>query len=415
MLLMLRSPAHCVAALLAAAALAGVLPGGAVARPLPLGAPTLPEVRATRTLAQGVSLTRIQRGVAPPAESYTVSVGFTAVPADADALALRLAAEGFDARVETITQRAADDPGIGPLGYVVRSGSFATQADATAQRDRIVAAGHASARVDWTGEDGGATTGPWVVQVLMIDARRFRGTVAPVLGSGVVPGREKLTSIVARLHATAAVNGGYFVVTNADGTEGDLAGISVVRGRLASEAVAGRTSLILPSPRGVGARISSLWTRDVVRSSDGAARELDGLERGPGLIRACGGVGGDEPTLLPKHDFTCTDASELIRYTSLFGPATPPGDGAEAVLDVRARHRAARRAWRPHPGRRFGAVGHRRRRRLAARARRSRTPHGRPPARAQRVGSVAAATVLGRRERRTTPPAGRASGHPCPR
>jgi hypothetical protein len=117
---------------------------------------------------------------------------------------------------------------------------FAVAADATAQRNRIVAAGHASARVDWTGEDGSATSGPWVVQVLTIDARRFRGTVAPVLGSGVVPGREKLTSIAARLHATAAVNGGYFMVTNFDGTEGDLAGISVVRGRLTSKAVAGR-------------------------------------------------------------------------------------------------------------------------------------------------------------------------------
>ena len=341
---MLRSPTRCMAALLAAAALAGVAPGVAGARALPLGAPNLPEARTARSLAPGLSLTRIQRGAAPAAESYTVSVGFTAVAADADALAMQLAAEGFGARVETITQRAADDPAPGPLGYVVRAGSFTTQADATALRNSIVAAGHASARVDWTGEDGGATTGPWVVQVLTIDPRRFRGTVAPVLGSGFVPGREKLTSISARLHAIAAVNGGYFVVTNADGTEGDLAGISVVRGRLASEAVAGRTSLVLPSPGGVGARISSLWTRDVVRSSDGAVRELDGVERGPGLIRACGGVGGDQPTILPKHDFTCTDASEVIRYTSLFGPATPPGDGAEAVLDKAGRVTALRGA-----------------------------------------------------------------------
>lgn len=319
---------------LAAATIAGVLPGVALARALPLGAPTLPETRATRALAPGVRLTSIQRGVAPAAESYTVSVAFTAARPDADAVAMQLAAEGFDARVDTIAQRAADDPAPGPLGYVVRSGSFPTQADATAQRDRIVAAGHAAARVDWLGEDGGPTSGPWSVRVLTIDPRRFHGAVAPVLGSGVVPGREKVTSIAARLRATAAVNGGYFVVTDADGTEGDLAGISVVNGRLASEAVNGRTSLILPDPRGRGARIDALATRDRLRSSDGAVRELDGLERGPGLIRACGGVGGDEPTVLPKHDFTCSDPSEVIRYTSLFGPTTPAGAGVEAVLDA---------------------------------------------------------------------------------
>ncbi|MDX6701720.1 MAG: hypothetical protein QOF26_1946 [Baekduia sp.] len=330
------------AALLTAAVVAGVLPGVARAGALPLGAPTLPEARATRVLARGVTLTHIQRGVPPAAESYTVSVAFTAAQGDADALAMQLAAEGVDARVETITQRAPDDPAPGALGYAVRSGSFATQGDATALRDRLVAAGHSSARVDWIGEDGGATTGPWVVQVLTIDVRRFRGSVTPVLGSGIVPGREKVTSIATRLHATAAVNGGYFVVTGADGTEGDLAGVSVVRGRLASEAVAGRTSLVLPNPRGTGARIDAVWTRDTVRSSDGASRELDGVERGPGSIRACGGVGGDQPTLLPKHDFTCADASEIIRYTSLFGPETPSGDGAEAVLDAAGRVTALR-------------------------------------------------------------------------
>src|SRR4051812_30795001 len=200
MSLMSRSPARCLAAAVATAAIAGILPGFASARALPLGAPNLPEVRATRTLARGVTLTSVRRGVAPAAESYTVSVDFTAARADADTLAMRLTAGGFDARVDTITARAADDPATGPLGYVVRSGSFATQADATALRARILAAGYSSARVDWTGEDGAATPGPWTVQVLTIDPRRFRGTVSPVLGSGVVPGREKLTSIAARVH-----------------------------------------------------------------------------------------------------------------------------------------------------------------------------------------------------------------------
>lgn len=52
-------------------------------------------------------------------------------------------------------------------------------------------------------------------------------------------------------------------------------------------------------------------------------------------MRACGGDGGDEPTERPKHDFTCTDPSELVLFTRRFGERTPSGSGAEAALDRR--------------------------------------------------------------------------------
>ncbi|MFY4777065.1 hypothetical protein [Metabacillus sp. RGM 3146] len=44
--------------------------------------------------------------------------------------------------------------------------------------------------------------------------------------------------------------------------------------------------------------------------------------------------GGDTPTELPKHDFICTDESELIQFTSLYGESADTGEGAEAVLDA---------------------------------------------------------------------------------
>jgi hypothetical protein len=75
-----------------------------------------------------------------------------------------------------------------------------------------------------------------------------------------------------------------------------------------------------------------LRTDDTVSSSDGATRELDGVNRTPGLIRACGGTGGDQPTERPLHDVTCTDPSELIRYDARYGTASDPGPGAEAVV-----------------------------------------------------------------------------------
>jgi hypothetical protein len=105
-------------------------------------------------------------------------------------------------------------------------------------------------------------------------------------------------------------------------------------GELVSESVGDRTSLVLTERR---ATIDSVRTRLRARASDGATREIDGLNRKPGLIRGCGGTGGDVPTEEPKHDFTCTDASELILFTEAFGEATEPGEGTEAALDRHGR------------------------------------------------------------------------------
>lgn len=71
-----------------------------------------------------------------------------------------------------------------------------------------------------------------------------------------------------------------------------------------------------------------------VNAEDGAKREIDGLNRQPGLIRGCGGSGGDTPTEAPKHDFTCNDDSELILFTPQFGATTEPGPGFEVALDA---------------------------------------------------------------------------------
>jgi hypothetical protein len=149
-----------------------------------------------------------------------------------------------------------------------------------------------------------------------------------------VPERELLSDLAHRTGAVAALNGGYFVIGPGDGTPGDLAGISMLDGELVSEAVGDRTSLVLTGRR---ARVAPVATHASARASDGARREIDGLNRKPGLIRGCGGTGGDMPTEQPKHDFTCTDASELVLFTAAFGSRTEPGEGAEAALDADGR------------------------------------------------------------------------------
>jgi hypothetical protein len=317
----------CLAVLLAASA-------SATAPELPLGPRGLPETRTVSPVAPGVTYTRIERGFATARDFYTVDVAFTATRAAARALRRRLRDAGYAARVDRVRRRASDDPRPGPLGYLVRTGAFAGEPEAESLAEELVAAGFPDADAVFTGEDGRRTTGPWVLYVLEIDPAVYGGSIVPALATDVIPGREPLTTLAGRSGALAALNGGYFVISDADGTEGDLAGVSVVDGRLVSEAVNGRTSLVLPDRTGERAFIDALTTRDVAVAGDGARRELDGLNRAPGLIRSCGGTGGDQPTELPKHDFTCTDASELIRFDPVFGAATPPGDGVEAVLEA---------------------------------------------------------------------------------
>jgi Phosphodiester glycosidase/SPOR domain len=319
------------AALLLANASAG---SGRPPEPLPLGPPGLTEERSTSTVAPGVSYTRIVRGERSPADFFTVDVGFRATRAEAEELADRLRADGFEPQLLRISERAPDDPVRGPLGYLVRVGELGTEPEALALRDQLTAAGYTGLRVVFSGEDGRPTTGPWVVHVLEIDPDRLRGALDAELSTGVVPERELLTDTARRTGALAAINGGYFVIGPADGTPGDLAGVSVLDGALVSESVGDRTALVLSRRE---ARVAPVSTQASVRAADGATRELDGLNRKPGLIRGCGGSGGDLPTELPKHDFTCTDASELIQFTPLFGAQTEPGDGVEAALDSRGR------------------------------------------------------------------------------
>ncbi len=309
---------------------------------LPLGDPGLKETRTTERVTPGVTYTRIERGRESRLDFYTVDVAFRAGRAAAEEIADRLRSDGYEPRVERVSDRAPDDPAKGPSGYLVRVGRFATQAEADALRAELTADGYEGTRTVYTGEDGGETTGPWVVHVLKINPDRYDGTLAPELATEIVPERELLTDISARTGALAAVNGGYFVIGPNDGTPGDLAGISVLGGDLVSEAVDGRTSLVLPEGDGAGADVAALSDGISVRSSDGAARLVDGKNRKPGLIRGCGGEGGDEPTGKPKHDFTCTDPSELVLFTPVFGANTEPGEGAEAVLDASGRVTALR-------------------------------------------------------------------------
>jgi hypothetical protein len=319
--------------LAAALALLAAAAPAAAAVPLPLGPRGLDEHRVSRVVGPGVTYTRIERGVAPEDAAWVVDVAFVATRREARAAAARIRAAGAAPRTEVVAGSPLDDA-PGRAGLLVRTGAFADEAEALAERDRLVAAGLTGLRVVHTSEDGRPTTGPWVVHVLAVDRSVLAaGRVDGVLATGLVPGREPLSLLAPRAGALAAINGGYFVVGEADGTPGDLAGTSVVDGELVSEAVDGRTALVLD--RG-GASIAALRDTLTATAADGATRAVDGVNREPGLVRGCGGT-GDAPTDRPKHDATCTDEDELIVLRPVFGASAPEGEGAEVALDAAGR------------------------------------------------------------------------------
>ncbi|MDR3079557.1 MAG: phosphodiester glycosidase family protein, partial [Streptomyces sp.] len=247
----------------------------------------------------------------------------------AEELAASLKRDGFDARAEQVTTPAVADYTGGTLGWRVRVGNFAEQSAATAERTRLSAAGYAGSAV-YTGWDGQAgDRGPWRIDVLTIDPRRFSGELTASYGPDL-ENREKTSELAAKAGAAAAVNAGFFVLDPKAGAPGDPAGIGVYDGRLLSEPVNGRPALIVHHSGRT--EISRFTWKGRVAGRD-TSLPLNGVNRVPGLIRNCGGSQDDLPTAHPLHDVTCTNPNELVAFTPEFGRSTPRGDGVEAVLD----------------------------------------------------------------------------------
>jgi SPOR domain len=245
---------------------------------LPLGSGRLEESRSTDVLAPGVTYTRIVRGELSASDGWTADVAIVAARAEADDLAQRLRAAGFDAHV-TELPGPPDAQSRGAFAYRVRSGLFGRRAQADERVAEIRAASLPARGSVFTAEDGGPTSGPWVLHVLSVDPDRYRGRVAPTLANDVVADRETLSSLSARKGALAGINGGYFVIGEADGTPGDLAGSSILDGRVVSEAVDGRTDLVLGRR---GPLVSALSDSQWVTASDGATACWTAMIASPG-------------------------------------------------------------------------------------------------------------------------------------
>ncbi len=307
-----------------------------LARPLDIGPAGLSEDRQVSRLAPGVTLYQVVRGATDPDDSYTATAGFATTEAQAQALEDKVREAGLEPRRDASVEKS---PLGGPLGWAVRAGAYATQGEAESAVTRMKAAG-LNARVDDTAHDGGQTTGPWRVTMLVVDPDEFDGSMRAELATEEVYGRETTSAMADRYDAIAAVNGGFFTIDGTrdqpgpwlEGTDGDLGGVGVRDGDVLSEAVGDRPALVLPQDDG-NADVRRVTTQLSVSEVGQQPHVVTGLNRTPGLITNCGGVGDAYPVQAPAHDYTCGNHDELVVFGSEFGAPLPDGEGFQVRLD----------------------------------------------------------------------------------
>ncbi|NUT42353.1 MAG: sporulation domain-containing protein [Thermoactinospora sp.] len=288
------------------------------------------------TLPPGLTLTTLSLGAQDADDFWTVHVYLPATPDGpagtaatalgsreiADRIAAGLREKGFEPRIEQVDLPAFADRPAGVLGWTVRLGRYATSGEASAALTQVRAAGFTGG-TRYTAQDGTDANAPQKVHVLRVDFSRFRGTVDTDFGPAL-NGPETLTDLIAATGATAGINAQWFY-NRAPG------GLYVKNGKLIGSATQGRGGIRITHG---GRRVDvDAYTARVTLRSGGATTEIDGVNRLPGEVWNCGGVGGDQPTQKPQHDLKCTDPSELVLFTPEWG-VPPVGEGAEAVLDA---------------------------------------------------------------------------------
>ncbi len=307
-------PRRLIAGLAALSFLAATAPAPAIAESLrsglpsanfPLGQPGA-ATQKQKAVAAGIDLFTVLHGT--PTDGYTVSVLMNGKDygsqASAEAAAESALNAGFEASIQQFTRPGVADFPEG-VGYTVRIGLWTLKERNEAEKvvKKLKEAG-ISAKVDFLGDDGLQTTGPWDMRVLTVDPRSFTGSYHSSIGATVAK-RETPSSMAKRQGAIAAVNGGFFNIHTDKNLRGEPVGVSVVDGRLLSEAVDGRSALILKDR---SARITEVKTTVTATSPDGERTTINGVNR-------------------------AAQPDELVLYTEEFGAKTPSDEGAEAVLD----------------------------------------------------------------------------------
>lgn len=310
----------------------------------------------SRRIAPGVTVRHGVLDQRSAASFWTVTIDATArspvsgglVPAElgtrrwADATARRLRADGYRPRVTAIRWPLYADSPHGREGMRVRIGHFNSAGAALSAAATLHGQGFGGATAEWTGVDADHAPDAEQIHAAVVSPSRFRGLIQAT-HDGPVGSLHTTSAAATARHALVAVNGGFFIVSAADGFPGAPAGLGVYRGRLESMSAGARGALVLGLGRPRIERLSSAVTVLAGRS----AHSLQGVNRLPGVIEDCGRPDA-RPATRPQQDVTCGSRSELVLFTSQLGAPAPAGPGTQAVIGPRrfavsvgARHGAA--------------------------------------------------------------------------
>jgi hypothetical protein len=273
----------------------------------PLGTPTAP-AKTHKAIGQGIDLYQLTAGRSTDGYSVTVlmpSGRDYGRQETAEAEAAKVEGAGLTPNLQKFVRPSVADAPSQEI-FMVRVGLWSLDDKKKAEETvkQLKDAG-IKARVDYLGDDGGNTTGPWSMNVLMVDARRFRGSYRASVGASVAA-RETTSAMAKGVGAIAGVNGGFFNIHTSKALRGDPLGASVVAGKLLSEPVAGRSAVVI---KGRKASITELKAQITATGQNGSRQEITGVNRP-------------------------TSADELVLYTEEFGAKTPADEGAEVVLDA---------------------------------------------------------------------------------
>jgi exopolysaccharide biosynthesis protein len=260
--------------------------------------------------------------------------------------AARLRADGYRPRVRAFDWAGYSDTPRGLEGVRVRVGHFGSAGAARAEVNGLAGRGFPTAAVEWTGMDQDQAPDAEQVHEVIISPRAYRGTLE-VSQDGPVASEHTASEVAAVRRATVVTNGGFFVVSPAEGYPGASAGLAVYGGALESMSAGARGALVLGAGR---PRIEHLVSTVTVRVG-GGTRAVQGINRLPGVIVDCGRP-GDRPSSQPRQDVACTSASELVLFTGRLGANVPAGPGTQVNVGPggRVRYAGERRGGRVPAG-----------------------------------------------------------------
>lgn len=293
--------------------------------PLPLGDPSLDEVRWQRTVSSGVTLYSLQRGDPDHVSLWTLSAGVARNHQERSSAERCLVQLG-------LTPKGQSYPFPGrPHGhhYVeVVGGEFRNEIAANLAASRAKGCNLKARALAASPHD---RLGPWRIQIVEIDPKRFRGHLLSVLGDDERLKSRKPSEMAHQLGALLAVNGGFFVTDQNDGIVGGPTGLAVLNDRIRNLPTEDRPFLILYDEPQIGADIIDHTPPPLrIRWSDGTTTPLMGLDRRPGRVRNCGSK-ASPAAAIPRHDITCELKDDLIALTAM-APLAVDGPGLTTVL-----------------------------------------------------------------------------------